>query len=101
MRRSGSDKWSILRSPATCSLQKGKEGEGLDVGEDGGVEGREEQLRGLGEAKSSLTSLSLMRLNRDFTGEGRAGGLCASGSVLPSAPDPGRQHSQPAVRSGL
>lgn len=98
MARSGSDKPSLLRSPPICSLQEEKAEEGLVVGEDGGEEGREEQPRGSGEPKSSLTSLSLMRLNRDFTGEGRAGGLCASGSVLPSASGPGRQYSQPAVR---
>lgn len=100
MAKSGPDKLSLLRSPAMCSLQEEKGEEGLDIGEDGGEEGREEQQRGLGEPESSLTSLSLTRLNKDFTGEGRAGGLCASGSVLPSAPGPGKQHSQPAVRSG-
>lgn len=92
MDRSGSDKPSLLRSPAICSLHEEKGEEGLEVVEDGGEEGREE------EPESSLTSLSLMRLNRDFTGEGRGGGLCASVSVLPSASGSGRQHSQPAVR---
>lgn len=53
----------------------------------------------VGAPKSNFTSLSLIRLNRDFTGVGRAGGLCASGSVLPSLSGSGRQHSQPAVRS--
>ena len=85
MDRSESDNPSRLRSPAICSLQEEQGDEGLDVGEDGGEEGREEQPRGLGEVKSSLTSLSLIRLNRDFTGEGRAQGLSASGSVRPSA----------------
>lgn len=101
MARPGSDKPSFLRSPAILRLQEEKEEEVLDDGEDGGgEEGREEQPLALGELKSSLTSLSLMRLNKDFIGEGRAGGLCASGSVLPSASGSGRQHSQPAVRSG-
>lgn len=100
MTRSGSEKPSLLRSPAKCSIQEDEEEEGLAVGEDGGEEGREEEPLGLGEPKSNLTTLSLTRLNRDFRGEGRAGGLCASGSVLPSASGSGRQHSQPAVRSG-
>lgn len=103
MLRSGFDKQSIRRILATFSLQGergGEEGGGLDVGEDGGVEGREEQRRGLEETKSCLTILSLIRLNRDFTGEGLGGGVCASGSVLRSF-DPGRQHSRPAVRPGL
>lgn len=52
----------------------------------------EEQPHGIGKPKSSLTILSLIGLNRDFTGVGRAGGLCASGSR--------RQRRQPAVRSG-
>ncbi len=42
MDRCGSDKPSLLRSPAICSLQEEEGEEGLDVGEDGGEEGREE-----------------------------------------------------------
>lgn len=89
--RSGSENPSLLRSPATRDRHEEKGEEGLDVGEGGGEDGREEQPRGLGLPGSSLTSLSLMRLNRERAGE-RVGGLCTSGPVLPSAPDPGRHH---------
>lgn len=100
--RFGSENLSLLYSPAIWSLQEEQGEWGLDVGEDGREEGRLVAATWAGEPKSSLTILSLIRLNKDFTWEGRAGGaLFASGSVLPSASGSGRQHSHPAVRSDL
>lgn len=90
--RSGSENPSRRRSPATRERHEEKGEEGLDVGEGGGEEGREEQVRGL-EGERGLASLSLTRLNREWAGE-LVGGRCASGPVLPSASDPGRQHSR-------
>lgn len=85
---SGSEKPSLWRRADTYSLQEGRGP--LPTGE----EGREEQPRGLGSLRSSLKTLSLFRLNRDFTGlGGRAGGL-----VQAAASDSGRQHSRAAVR---
>lgn len=99
--RSGSDKPSLLRSPATPRFHEDRGEEGLSVGEGGGEDGREDDLRGLEELRSSFMSLSPKCVKRDFIGEGWEEGPCASGCVLPSASGSGRQHSQPVIRRGL
>lgn len=82
--RSGADKRSFRRSSVKCSLQEDRGEEGVDLGEEGGVEEREEQWRGLGDLKSSLTILSLKRLIMDLDEGGSASGCdlpstCGSG----------------------